>query len=717
MKSFIPFGAQYYRAPTPHGSEWEKDLKNIRELGFNTVKYWAQWRWNNPGEGRYYFDDLDQLMDIAAHHGLKVIINTIFDVGPAWFYRKYPESVMITCDGRRVEPQATAWRQIGGAPGPCYNHEEGRKIRNEFLKETVIRYKDHPALFVWDLWNEPELTCGILREPEQKDMVCYCGICLTQFRHWLCEKYNDIGSLNKCWGRNYSCFEEVEAPRNGGTFKDMVDWRTFFSWVLTEELKTRVRITKQFDECHPVMVHTVPPPWFNVVNACSNDYEMADLVDIFGNSSKNDPFPAALSCSAARGKQVFSSEIHALGGDTYGRPAIPSFEEMKSYILVPLARGVKGFLYWQYRAEILGHEAPAWGLADLSGGKTRWLEDAARISGVIQENAELISSVSPVSAEIAVINSYKNSVFDWCASPGGFDTSYNSLLGVFKAIYDNNLIVDILGAEQLCCEMLKQYKVIYYPFPYYVERKTTELLRQWVKEGGCLISEAFFAGMVDDEGLHSMVLPGESFTEVFGAREGLAQTTAAFLNAYDKHWNKDEEDKYVTITLTEELQHSVKGSRVNGYYFREELIPMNAKVLGRFHNGSPAITANNYGKGKAVLIGSLLGYVYAKAASDELKSLFYSLMHLGNLSHPLTVEGGQVRADILLNKKGEAILILNNHSFEKLQIRIKILMNPGSGTKLTNLFTNEEIILMKQGDSFIADLPINAQGHEIFSIL
>ena len=26
---------------------------------------------------------------------------------------------------------------------------------------------------IWDLWNEPELTCGILREPLQSNMVCY----------------------------------------------------------------------------------------------------------------------------------------------------------------------------------------------------------------------------------------------------------------------------------------------------------------------------------------------------------------------------------------------------------------------------------------------------------------------------------------------------------------------------------------------------------------
>lgn len=33
------FGVQYYRAPTPSCENWESDLKNIKENGFNSVKF------------------------------------------------------------------------------------------------------------------------------------------------------------------------------------------------------------------------------------------------------------------------------------------------------------------------------------------------------------------------------------------------------------------------------------------------------------------------------------------------------------------------------------------------------------------------------------------------------------------------------------------------------------------------------------------------------
>lgn len=83
--SFIPFGFQYYRSPTPFRDQWEQDLSNIAGQGFNCVKYWVQWRASVSKEGTYHFDDIQELMDIAQRNGLKVILNVIFDVAPALF--------------------------------------------------------------------------------------------------------------------------------------------------------------------------------------------------------------------------------------------------------------------------------------------------------------------------------------------------------------------------------------------------------------------------------------------------------------------------------------------------------------------------------------------------------------------------------------------------------------------------------------------------------
>lgn len=140
------FGAQYYRAPTPAPENWESDLKRMKELGLDSVKFWVQWRWSHRGEDTFYFEDTDRLMDLAYKYGLKVTINVIFDVVPQWIVKKYPESKIVLANGHVAEPCAVSSRQIGGFPGICYNHPEARRERMKFLKKTAEHYKNHPAI-------------------------------------------------------------------------------------------------------------------------------------------------------------------------------------------------------------------------------------------------------------------------------------------------------------------------------------------------------------------------------------------------------------------------------------------------------------------------------------------------------------------------------------------------------------------------------------------
>ena len=92
----IPLGFQYYRAPTPAPSEWEKDLSRLASDGYDTVKLWLQWRWNEPEEGVYDFSDIDELMRLCVKYKLKAVLNLILDVTPVWLDRKYPDAAMIT---------------------------------------------------------------------------------------------------------------------------------------------------------------------------------------------------------------------------------------------------------------------------------------------------------------------------------------------------------------------------------------------------------------------------------------------------------------------------------------------------------------------------------------------------------------------------------------------------------------------------------------------
>jgi beta-galactosidase len=81
----LVFGTQYYRPPFPNRETWSSDLNLIAASGMNTVKVWAVWSWIERSNGAYYFDDLDELIQLcgdfertfrAATSSCAVICNT-----------------------------------------------------------------------------------------------------------------------------------------------------------------------------------------------------------------------------------------------------------------------------------------------------------------------------------------------------------------------------------------------------------------------------------------------------------------------------------------------------------------------------------------------------------------------------------------------------------------------------------------------------------------
>lgn len=671
--SFIAYGAQYYRAPTPFPEHWADDLKAAADAGFNTMKFWVQWRANSPRKGAYDFSDLERLMELAGKNHLKVILNTVFDGAPAWFDAEYPDSFMVTAAGRVMRPQLLAYRQTGGCPGPCLNHPEARAERYAFLREAALRFKDHPALLLWDLWNEVELSNGILREPVAENLLCYCGHCRAAFIQWLREKYPDIGALNAAWHGMFGDFDQVELPRGLGVPKPMVDFRMFFAQVCAQEVRLRKQAVREAGDHHPVMVHTVPMPYFNLITTGSDDYLLAKECDMFGCSIGSEPFASAVTASAAPGKPILASEIHAMGGSSYARPVKPDFAAFKRHIFVPLARGMKGFQYWQLRPEVLGNEAPAWGLMDLRGRtNTPAFAFAKRINDALQSCAPALSRAMPKPARIAILNSGKNQIFDWVSS-GNIQLHYRSVKGLFDALYGENYNVDILSERQMIESGLGQYRMILTPFPYYMERAAADKLKAWVRAGGHLFSEAFFAGVSDENGCFSEMQPGFGFDGVFGAEEKCAYSLGGFQDAY----SADQDIRESRFPLMDAQGRPV----LSGFGFMQGFEPREgARVLAAFEDGVPAVVENRYGAGLAVIAGTLMGCADARE----------NAAFLGRMAGAAGVERNAetqdaLRVDALYQGEALRFLILSNQGRgERVELRLpalagKELYNPLTG--------------------------------------
>ncbi len=664
---FLPFGAQYYRAPTPLPCDWERDLKQMSDAGFNLIKIWAVWRSNNPAEGVYDFSDLAELMGLAEKYSLKVIINAIFDAAPSWFYKKYPDSMMVTADGVKLQPRTTACRQSGGSPGPCLHHPEGIRVRNEFLIAMAKQFVNHPALLAWDVWNEPFLGGGY-----EGNMVCYCEHSFKEFVAWLKRKYQTIDGLNDVWHTYYTSFEEVEMPICREGFLNMIDWRMFFSETVTEESNRRIAAVKAVDSEHPVMVHTVPMPFFTFINGCSDDYQLAKQCDWFGNSLGSYPYTATISKSAARGKTVISSEIHAVGGTTFGRPIQPDYEAIKRHILIPLSRGIKGFCFWQYRPERIGLESPAWGLTNLDGTPSAWMDMAKKLNDSIQPYREEILKHNSMPARIAVVNSPAQQVFCYCAD-GNAEKYYQATIGIFDLIYYLNYAVDMISPDMITDGLAEDYKVIYMPFPYLLDSKLAETLKKWIAKGGTLISDGFFGSYNADNGLHETTVPGFGFDKIFGVTEGRVMTASQFRNAYGAEWSKSTGNNEIKMK-------TVDGKELCGYYFSEGLLPNDAESLAYFDDGAVAVTSHSYGEGCAVLIGSLFGCL----STPQNAAFLDSVIARSGVKKTLEISANDIHADMI----GERLLILSNNGCKA----ICSVPVPGKGIRdiLTGVFFQSE---------------------------
>ena len=528
------FGAQYYRAPTPEPECWDTDLHHMAEMGFNAVKYWVQWRWSHRqtgylpfGPGQYVFDDLDVLMDLAADAGLKVTLNTIFDVAPTWLYDLYPDAKQVMANGQVVEPTAVAHRQIGGHPGPCYNHPAALQSRRDFMHATVEHFRDHPALSMWDVWNEPELSFP-QRTPDTARMVCYCPYCREGFIKWLRRKYGTIERLNQVWGRCYTVWEEVELPSNPATITDFVDWREFHIDTMTAEAMWRLAMVRELDPEHACYLHVVPNTMaaFNSVTCAADDFALAEECEVFAATMNGGPVMATQVVSAAHGtpsKLVYNVESHVNHGCTSLHQPILDLNALLLDFLPQIGLGIRGFLFWQYRPEVLGFESPGWGLVRLDGSDRPITKAAAAFWDTVKPHREVLLECPAPDAQVGIWKSRKNEIFHY-AIHRSFRPLIDSVEGYLHALYWQSVPTRIVSGQELAEGDLEGLKLLVMPSPYFVTEAEASQLDAWVRRGGVALVEAHLAGYDGTTGRHSRILPGCGLAEAWGLRE--TETTA-----------------------------------------------------------------------------------------------------------------------------------------------------------------------------------------------
>lgn len=664
------FGVQYYRAPTPAPECWEEDLKNIKENGFNSVKFWVQWRWTHRAEDKFYFDDIDRLMDLAYENGLNVTLNVIFDVAPQWFLKKYPESKMVTADGKTVEPIVVSHRQIGGFPGTCYNHQEAFVERMEFLRQTVRRYKDHPALDMWDVWNEPE-QCGPNRFPKEETLTCFCDTCKNKFAKYLEHKYKTVDMLNDVWGRCYDNFEDIDLPVTSATFGDFIDFREFHLDVMTEEANQRIRLVKEIDQKHPVYLHVVPNT-SSIFNALTgvDDFAMAKECNVYASTNFVKPIWSILTTSAGRGKVCYNVECHIGVGSAKMHQKQISLKDIVNDLVPQIGMGLRGFMFWQYRAEVLGHEAPAWGTRKPDGTMGSVGLAAQQFIQALEPIIPDIMKVGAPQPEIAIWKGRKNEILNFCVDKK-LDSFANTIEAYVNAAYYNNYNCCVVD-DSVVKEGLEGIKLLILPMCYEADRSFAEAVDRYVRQGGTVLCEAHLGGYDADRGRHSYQMPGLGLDEIWGIREEYT-TSSYYLNNEAVFNRPDMTD--VNDDVKKALDaYGMSGGKVFGIhttfgfdiYGAERFACLSGKedeVIGRFGE-IPCMIMKNHGQGKIIYCGTNLG----EAADFDTTAFEQFVVKIAELSgvkqNPFTAHRG-----VHIDQIDENIIVVNNNSETNAEVK------------------------------------------------
>lgn len=602
------FGTQYLRGATPDKSQWEKDMQSMKALGFNTIRAWLLWNTLEPKEGQYNFAYLHSFLDCAEKYGLQVGLLFHMHASPEWANRKYAHYFYVNENGIAFEPAVRPNTPGGGWPGLCFDHEEVRAIEERFITAVVKEARRHSNVAFYEPMNEPHQWIDYRSGSE---VFCYCAATAEKFRQWLKKKYGTIEELNRAWGYFYGDFEEVRPPRWAPGYADYGDFRLFTMDNVAEEVRFRVQVIKKHDT-RPVIAHA----WGGGAVTCPklgamafDDWKNAQPVDKWGYSAF--PFTAencvtlglgsdSTRC-AAGGKEYWQSELGAgCIGNMFLSPGRIDDDTFDKFSLESIRHGAKGLLYWQFRKERFSTELGGFAMTGYNGEATNLTRRVGLLGKMLQENGDLFIEGKCADPEVALVFSPRSYLADWVSN----DLKHNkfavdSISGYYRLFWEENIPTDILHEE--FAGDLSRYKLIVIPSAIAISPRLAEKLKEYVQNGGAILSDHNFATLDENMQL-SYQVPGFGFDAVFGASE---------------------DD--LRIRETVELFRDGEKYTVFNNRFAETFQNVSAQVLYTYADGSPAILSNRYGKGLAVLSGINLGY------SNSNRDLVADDIHSGDV--------------------------------------------------------------------------------------
>ncbi len=640
------YGTQFYRPPNPPREQRERDLENIKKLGFNVIKIFAEWNWINHREGVYDFDELLEIIEHAKKLDITIVVNTRLEQVPYWLPEKHPDSLYVNARGRKIPIQTRANTPTGGWPGVCFDHPGARKEAEDFFERIATVLGEHENVRIFDCWNEPHI------EPmEHSDssgigdfLFCYCHNTIKAYRAWLKSRYENIEEINSRWYRRYRDFDDIDPPPRLMDYVDMTEWRQFMTWSMADKMSWRYKSLKtHLPAGKKIMSHTVSHGATNGFGLFGcDDYQFSKDLDMFGLSlfplwGNQDAYEVLreLGVTRSMGRDKICINLELQGGASASSPTgltrskTPKRNHYRTWNFCDVAAGMRGIMYWHYREEMLGREAPGFGLVKRDGSFTERSDETSQLCKFFNKHAVLFNNHT-VYNDTAAIIVLRDSYYLNFASEGEEVFSVLAVRGMHRFLLRYGIEADFL-IEEMLEERLNNYKMAYLPLPLVMDDRIALILKRYVEQGGILLSDSC-VGSFNKYGTASEVVPSSGLNSVFGAiRDEIRQFD--FKNReeiYSEFFTliKDEESEKERPAIYFNGLNSLDLQRIRMSTFLETYTLKGATPLLQFEDNITGVV-NSVGRGKAYLFGTVVGQSLALKDMDTGNALLSILKKEG----------------------------------------------------------------------------------------
>ena len=646
---------------------WEQDMVYFKDARINsaTINVFS-WAKIQPAEDTYYFDELDEIVEMLSKENYDIVLATSTGAMPAWLYKKYPEVARTDYFGRH--------HKFGQRHNHCPNSLVFQKYAKALVEKLAERYAHNPHVTCWHISNE-------------YGGECYCENCEKAFRVWLKNKYGTIEAVNKAWnmefwGHTVYDWDEIVLPNALGDGMEngtdtafaglSVDYRRFMSDSMLENYKMERDVVRRYNP--DTIITTNLMGTYKFLDYFKWAKEM-DIVSWDNYPSYNTPWSfTAMSHDLMRGlKDAPFMLLEQTPSQQNWQPynSLKKPGQMRAQSIQTMAHGADTVQFFQLRRSVGGCEKFHGAVIGHVGhNNTRVFREVKQLGEELERlGTSTLGSVNQ--ADVGIIFDWDNYwALDYTSGPTEDLKYVDQIHHYYKFFYDNNIGVNMIPVDA----DFSKYKIVVAPVLYMVKEGMKEALTKFVENGGILIT-TFMSGLVNEsDNVHLGGYPGP-----------LRELAGIWVEEIDAL----APEQTNTITFTD-------GTRMSCNLLCDLMHLEGAQLLAsydeNFYAGMPAITKNTFGKGCTYYIGTNMG-------QEGIDKVLKMATHQAGV-HPVVKE--PTALEVVCRKTADSThyYIFN---FKETEIVI-----PDQFVGYTDLLTGKKVesgMRMKHYDALILNIP------------